>query len=318
MPFPPPLVPSSFDVGTVPGSHVHMDSTGLYVYDASNKLVFKQGTDDQGTTVGPALPAAPNIAIDPDFSIGGGLTVPAVLLNLPDAGVTFPAGIFATGAAQGRAPQLAILGPTLTTAPEIDLVSDDGTGHSEISIYAGGAVIDMVNNGGSPQVIITAPGSLVVGGGGGFASTGLLNIGGGSIIAGGSTQITDAAGDNLTVNAGQIDATSAAGAHLRVAPNNVQAASSSAGLRGVVTAKDGTMRAINADNTTATTSAAGILTISHGLGVTPQSVVACVSAGARYCVTQNFTTTTFDVVVRNDDGTVAASVSVSCRWFAFG
>ena len=106
MPFSNPPVPFSFDVGQVPGAHIHMDTSGLYVYDASNNLVFKQGTDDQGMSVGGNISDVSKqlITVDPDaMPPGVASPIPVVVLDTKDAGY-FAAMLFAASIAAGGSP----------------------------------------------------------------------------------------------------------------------------------------------------------------------------------------------------------------------
>jgi len=71
--------------------------------------------------------------------------------------------------------------------------------------------------------------------------------------------------------------------------------------------------------TSASTDASGDLTITHGLGTTPTTVlpVAQTNAGAWLCTVHTFTSTTFKVRFRvSNTGAVIASTPVAMHWLA--
>lgn len=68
---------------------------------------------------------------------------------------------------------------------------------------------------------------------------------------------------------------------------------------------------------TGTTSASGVITVSHSLGVAPSAVVANISGttGGQWCVINSITTTSFTITVWNSAGTVN-NTSRAFQWIA--
>lgn len=120
MPFPQPAFPSSFDVGTPGGPHVHMDSTGVYAINGSQQIILA-----------PQSPINPN-AVALEFFTGNE-TVPGLIYEILDVGIWGPTPggdairleAFASEFASG-----------ITAALELESGSRDGTHGSQATLQA--------------------------------------------------------------------------------------------------------------------------------------------------------------------------------------
>lgn len=93
-----------------------------------------------------------------------------------------------------------------------------------------------------------------------------------------------------------------------------------AGIQGSVmgTTDYASQHYVTAGNVVQTTSAAGLLTITHGLGTTPVAVIPVSSSGGRSFDISNITSTTFDVTVYAAAGGTVNSTSVRIFFIAWG